>query len=74
MRRRILIAVLALGTVLGFGAGFAHLRWRGACGHHGRYGSAAFEERVSAICADAAMRVQRERERGAAAAAPHGGR
>ena len=72
MRRRILIAVLALGTVLGFGAGFAHLRWRGGCGHHGRYGSAAFEERVSEICADAALRVQRERERSAAPA--HGGR
>ena len=66
MRRRILIAVLALGTVLGFGAGFASLHHRG-CAHHGRYGSAAFEERVSELCADAALRVQRERERSAAA-------
>jgi len=58
MRRRILIAVLALGTVLGFGAGFASLRWRGACGHHGRYGSSAFEARVSELCADAALRAR----------------
>jgi hypothetical protein len=72
MRRRILIAVLALGTVLGFGAGFASLRFRSACGHHGRYGSAAFQERVSEICADAALRVHRERERSAVAPPPGG--
>ena len=67
MRRRILIAVLALGTVLGFGAGFASLHRRGGCAHHGRWGSAAFEDRVSELCADAALRAHRERERGAAA-------
>jgi hypothetical protein len=32
MRRNLLIAVLAIGTVLGFSSGFAHLHgWR----HHG---------------------------------------
>ena len=32
MRRNLLIALLALGTVVGFGSGFAHLHaWR----HHG---------------------------------------
>ena len=70
MRRRILIAVLGLGTVLGFGAGFASLRHRGACGHHGRYGSAAFEQRVSELCADAALRAHQRN----AAPAPQGGR
>jgi hypothetical protein len=33
MRRRLLIAVLAFGTVAGYASGFAHLRgWR-HCGH-----------------------------------------
>ncbi len=33
MRRNLLIVVLALGTVLGFASGFAHLHgWR-HCGH-----------------------------------------
>jgi hypothetical protein len=33
MRRRLLIVVLALGTVLGFASGFAHLRG----GRHGSH-------------------------------------
>jgi hypothetical protein len=33
MRRRLLIVVLALGTVLGFASGFAHLRGRRHAGH-----------------------------------------
>jgi hypothetical protein len=37
MRRRLLIAVLAFGTVAGYASGFAHLRgWR-HCGHE-RFG------------------------------------
>jgi hypothetical protein len=61
MRRRILIVVLALGTLFGFGAGFASLRHRG-CEYHGgygRYGRGDFEQRVSELCADAALRAQR---------------
>jgi hypothetical protein len=67
MRRRILIAVLGLTTLLGFGAGFASLR-HGACAHRGGYGygRAGFEQRVSELCADAALRAQR----GQSAAAP----
>jgi len=65
MRRRILIAVLGLGTLLGFGAGFASLR-HGSCGYRGGYGRAGFEQRVSELCADAALRAQR----GQSAAAP----
>lgn len=58
MRRRILIAVLALGTLLGFGAGFASLH-HGACAYRGGYGRAGFEQRISELCADAALRAQR---------------
>ncbi len=36
MRRTLLIVVLAAGTVLGFGSGFAHLCGYGPYGHHGR--------------------------------------
>ena len=38
MRRTLAIVLLAAGTVLGFGSGFAHLRGYGPCGHHGFYG------------------------------------
>lgn len=57
MRRKILIAVLSLGVLTGFAAGFAslrHHRW----GHHGGWTTrrAAFERHVAEICADAALR------------------
>jgi hypothetical protein len=72
MRRRILIFALALGTVLGFGAGFARLA---AC-HRGGYGPGyagwgggwrsdreeAFERHVAEVCADAALRSTRARD------------
>jgi len=32
MKRRLLIALFAVGTVVGFGSGFAHLCWHA---HHG---------------------------------------
>ena len=38
MRRTLLIVLLATGTVLGFGAGFAHLGGYGPYGHHGFHG------------------------------------
>jgi hypothetical protein len=48
MRRRILIVLLALGTIGGYGAGIASLR----C--HGRWRRAAFEQHVARVCVDAA--------------------
>jgi hypothetical protein len=48
MRRRILMAVLAVGTVAGYGSGFAHMR------HCSRDRHAAFEQHVAKVCVDAA--------------------
>lgn len=48
MKRRILIALLALGTIGGYGAGFASMR----CRAHARQG--AFERHVAKVCVDAA--------------------
>jgi len=48
VNRRILIAVLALGTVGGYSLGFASLR----CHNHAR--RAAFEQHVAQVCVDAA--------------------
>ena len=43
MPRKLLIALLAFGTVAGFGSGFAHLSWRlhHKRWHHGHHASAA---------------------------------
>ena len=57
MRRRLLIALLGLGTVLGFGAGVANL----FCVRHGAWHRrAAFEERVADLCTQAALRAQKK--------------
>jgi hypothetical protein len=64
MRRRILIAVLALGTVLGYGAFIARLATchaRGGPGYAGWGGwrderREMFERHVAELCADAALR------------------
>ena len=48
MRRRILIALFALGTLGGYGAGIAGM----SCRAHAR--RAAFERHVAHLCADAA--------------------
>ena len=53
--RRIAIVLLALGTVGGFGLGFASMR----C--HGRERRAAFEEHVAKVCVDAARSDRGER-------------
>ncbi|MCA9596396.1 MAG: hypothetical protein KC776_23940 [Myxococcales bacterium] len=58
MRHRIVIALLSLGVVVGFGAGFFRL----AMWH--RYGSrfdrkAAFERHVADVCVDAALRAKK---------------
>lgn len=48
MRKKILIAVLALGTIGGYASGFAQMR------HCGRARRAAFEAHVAKVCVDAA--------------------
>ncbi len=48
MRRRILMILLALGTVGGYSAGFAHMHCAGAARR------AAFEHHVARVCVDAA--------------------
>lgn len=50
MKRKLLIVLLGAGTVLGYGAGFASMRWHA---HHRR---AAFERHVADTCVDAALR------------------
>jgi hypothetical protein len=54
IKRKILIAVLGLGTIGGFGAGFASLA-RGSCARR-----AAFERHVAETCVDAARRADRD--------------
>ena len=48
MRRKITIALLALGTIGGYAGGFASLR----C--HAKHRRAAFERHVASLCVDAA--------------------
>ena len=51
-RRKLLIGLLALGTVGGFASGFAGM----GCRAHSR--RQHFERHVSELCADAALRVK----------------
>jgi hypothetical protein len=53
MRRRLLIGLLALGTVGGYGMGFASMR----C--HARERHARFEEHLAKVCTDAARDGER---------------
>jgi hypothetical protein len=55
MKRKILIVLLSLGTVGGFGAGFASM------GHKSCHRRAAFERHVSQLCVDAALRSRDNR-------------
>ena len=52
MKRRILIVLLTLGTIGGFGSGIASMR----CHAHAR--RAAFERHVAKVCVDAARRAK----------------
>jgi len=68
MRRTIWIVLLGAGTVLGFGAGFAHLAGYGPCRHlgygphgYGFRGHEGIEERAADACVRAAERVLNER-------------
>ncbi|HEU4534132.1 MAG TPA: hypothetical protein VFS00_08440 [Polyangiaceae bacterium] len=54
MRRRVLIVLFALGTVGGFGSGFAHSRH---CRTESR--RASFERHVADVCARAALEAER---------------
>jgi len=70
MRRGLLIGLLAAGTVLGFGFGFA----RHCAYHHGyagshRFGPHGIEERAADACVRATERVLKERS-GPAAVKP----
>jgi hypothetical protein len=53
-KKKIVVALLALGTIGGYAAGFASLRCRG---QHRR---AAFERHVAQLCVDAARASARE--------------
>ncbi len=55
MKRKIIIALLALGTVGGFAAGFAHL----GCRAHARH--EAMERHIAQLCVDAARNAQAPR-------------
>lgn len=59
MRRRLQIALLALGTVAGFGSGFAHSHCRAESRR------AAFERHVAGVCARAALEADAAGGRGA---------
>jgi hypothetical protein len=52
MKRRLLIVLLTLGTIGGFGSGIASVRW------HGHARRAAFERHVAKVCVDAARRAK----------------
>ena len=52
MKRRLLIVLLTLGTIGGFGSGIASMR----C--HGQARRAAFERHVAKVCVDAARRAK----------------
>lgn len=67
MKRKIVIGLLAAGTVLGYGAGFASLR------RHGCARRTALEKHVAETCVDAASRHRGDgtRERSADVGRPH---
>jgi hypothetical protein len=52
MRRPFLVALLAFGTVMGFGSGFAHMR------HRGYERRAEFERHVADVCVEAAREAE----------------
>lgn len=54
MRRKLLIALLAVGTVGGFAGGFASMCWRAKHRHH------HFKQQVTEVCADAMRQAQRD--------------
>ena len=58
-KRRLLIGLLAFGTVAGYASGIASFGWHArACHEHRRQ---AFEQRVADVCTASAHRVYDER-------------
>ena len=64
IKRKVIIALLGVGTLVGYGSAFASARCKA---HHRR---AHFEERVSEVCTSAAMRVYQNEGREAATKEP----
>ncbi len=62
MGRRLLMVLLGVGAVAGFGAGFARVL-HGGYGHHGgRFDRhAELQRRVADTCAESALRVYRQK-------------
>ena len=58
MMRKLVMVLLALGTIVGFGSGMA--RWH----HERRHGRDRFMDRVAEECVQAARRVDRRAEGG----------
>lgn len=63
MRRRLIITLLALGTIGGYASGFASMHCRA------QWKRNAFERHVASLCVDAAAR-RADAERAAAPSAP----
>lgn len=57
-KRKLLIGVLAFGTIAGYASGFAHMGHCASRGHEAR--RAAFENHVADVCTRSAERVHRE--------------
>jgi hypothetical protein len=55
MKRKLLIALFSIGTVVGFGSGIFSMAH---CHHHGRDRRAAFERHVADVCVEAAYRAR----------------
>lgn len=64
MKRKVLIGLLAFGTVAGYAAGCARIA------HHKHHRHHAFEHRVADVCAAAAHRVYSRQDPSAPAAHP----
>jgi len=64
MKRKIVIGLLALGTLAGFGSGIARIRHF----HHG--GRDRFMDQVAERCVDAARRLDRRADRARERRAP----
>jgi hypothetical protein len=62
MRRKLLIGLLAFGTVAGFGSGFFSMA-HGGCRNHHAQRRAAFERHVADVCVEAAQRADRRADR-----------
>lgn len=65
MRRKIAIVLLSLGTLVGYGSGFASL----AC--HRRARQQAFEQHVAQVCVNAAQNTLRPQGFSPTQAPPH---